>query len=49
WWDLSGAVEDAQLMFRVAEAIAAADRWPEWKPGAEFKARRDADLGRAAR
>jgi len=44
WWDLSGAVEDTQLIFRIAYAIAQSDRWPEWKPGAEFKARRDAQL-----
>ncbi len=47
WWDLSGAVEDAQLLFLVAYDIAQSDRWPEWKPGAEFKARRDAQLGRS--
>ncbi len=47
WWDLSGAVEDAQLLFRIAhELTTTADAWPEWKPGAEFKARRDADLAR---
>lgn len=44
WWDLSGAVEDAQLLVRIAYAIAQTNRWPEWKPGAEFKARRDAQL-----
>jgi Zn-dependent M28 family amino/carboxypeptidase len=44
WWDLAGAVEDTQLVFRVAYAIAQTDRWPEWKPGAEFKARREAQL-----
>ncbi len=44
WWDLSGAVEDTQLLFHVADAISRADRWPEWKPGAEFRARREAQL-----
>lgn len=41
-WDLSGAVEDAQLMFLVGYNVANADRFPEWKPGNEFKGKRDA-------
>jgi len=45
-WDLSGAVEDAQLMFMVGYNVANADKFPEWKPGNEFKARRDAMLKR---
>ncbi len=40
-WDLSGAVEDAQLMLTVGYRVANADRLPEWKPGNEFKAKRD--------
>ena len=40
-WDLSGAVEDAQLLWLVGYRVANADRIPEWKPGNEFKARRD--------
>jgi Zn-dependent M28 family amino/carboxypeptidase len=40
-WDLSGAEEDVRLMFRVGYSVANADRFPEWKPGSEFKARRD--------
>jgi Zn-dependent M28 family amino/carboxypeptidase len=40
-WDLSGAVEDAQLMLAVGYRVANADRFPEWKPGNEFKAKRD--------
>ena len=41
-WDLSGAVEDAKLMFLVGYNVANADRMPEWKPGNEFRAKRDA-------
>jgi Zn-dependent M28 family amino/carboxypeptidase len=41
-WDLSGAVEDAQLLLAVGYRVANADRLPEWKPGNEFKAKRDA-------
>ena len=40
-WDLSGAVEDAELMLAVGYRVANADKFPEWKPGNEFKAKRD--------
>jgi Zn-dependent M28 family amino/carboxypeptidase len=43
-WDLSGAVEDLRLLFEVGCRIAATPAFPEWKPGSEFKARRDAML-----
>ena len=43
-WDLSGAIEDAQLMFMVGYRVANADKFPEWKPGNEFKAKRDQAL-----
>jgi Zn-dependent M28 family amino/carboxypeptidase len=41
-WDLSGAVEDAQLLMAVGYRVANADRMPEWRTGNEFKASRDA-------
>ena len=40
-WDLSGAVEDAQLLIAVGYRVANANKFPEWKPGNEFKAKRD--------
>ena len=40
-WDLSGAVEDAQLMFAVGYRVANGDEFPEWKPGNEFRAKRE--------
>jgi Zn-dependent M28 family amino/carboxypeptidase len=43
-WDLSGAVQDIQLLFEVGYQIANGDKFPEWKPGTEFKAKRDATL-----
>jgi len=43
-WDLSGAVEDAQLMFQVGYRVSQKAAFPEWKPGTEFKARRDSML-----
>jgi Zn-dependent M28 family amino/carboxypeptidase len=43
-WDLSGAVEDGQMLFEVGYRVAQSPRWPEWKPGTEFKAKREAML-----
>ena len=40
-WDLSGAAEDAGLFLAVGYRVANADRFPEWKPGNEFKAKRE--------
>ncbi len=45
-WDFSGAALDFEALFQVALAISAADTWPEWREGNEFKATRDAMLGR---
>lgn len=46
-WDLSGEAQDVQLLFRVGLRVADGDRYPEWKPGNEFKARRDKMLAAA--
>jgi Zn-dependent M28 family amino/carboxypeptidase len=43
-WDLSGAREDLKVFFAVGYRVAEADRYPEWKAGNEFKAKRDAQL-----
>jgi Zn-dependent M28 family amino/carboxypeptidase len=40
-WDLSGAAEDAQLLFQVGYRVAQRAAMPEWKAGTEFKAKRD--------
>jgi hypothetical protein len=40
-WDLSGAVEDVQLLTIIGHRVAQGERFPEWKPGSEFKAKRD--------
>ena len=40
-WDLAGAVEDAQLLTTIGYRIAQSDKFPEWKSGSEFKAKRD--------
>ncbi len=48
-WDLSGGIEDLQLLFQVGYRIAEASEWPEWKPGAEFRAIREEMLQAGAR
>jgi Zn-dependent M28 family amino/carboxypeptidase len=35
-WDLSGGVEDLQLYWMVGYLVAQGDKYPQWKPGAEF-------------
>jgi Zn-dependent M28 family amino/carboxypeptidase len=41
-WDLTGAVQDVDLLFEVGCQVADSDKLPEWKPDSEFKAKRDA-------
>jgi Zn-dependent M28 family amino/carboxypeptidase len=43
-WDLSGAVQDVQLLFEVGYQVANGDKFPEWKAESEFKSKRDAML-----
>jgi Zn-dependent M28 family amino/carboxypeptidase len=43
-WDLSGGVQDVRTLFRVGYVVAQQDTMPEWKPGTEFKAKRDSTL-----
>jgi len=40
-WNLDGAVQDLDLIFAVGYRLANERTWPNWKPGSEFKARRD--------
>ena len=42
YWDLSGAVQDLQLLGEVGYRIANLKTFPIWKTGSEFKAKRDA-------
>jgi Zn-dependent M28 family amino/carboxypeptidase len=46
-WDLSGAVEDAQLLFYLGVKVANAPRMPAWKPGDEFEAARKKAIAEA--
>ena len=43
-WDLSGLVQDLQLLFSVGYQVANQEEYPDWKPGTEFKAKREAML-----
>lgn len=41
-WDLSGAIADLRVLLETGNAIAEGEYYPQWKPGTEFKAKRDA-------
>jgi Zn-dependent M28 family amino/carboxypeptidase len=43
-WDLSGLGEEAKLLMTVGYRVAQADKYPEWKPGNEFRAAREKSL-----
>ncbi|MDI1250394.1 MAG: M28 family metallopeptidase [Lacunisphaera sp.] len=43
-WTMEGAAQDAAFLLEVGLRVARASGWPEWKPGTEFKARRDAQM-----
>ena len=41
-WKLDGAAQDVDLMLAIGQDLATSTRWPQWKPGSEFKSVRDA-------
>jgi len=43
-WTFEGAAQDTEFLLQVGLRIANGDKWPEWKPGNEFKPKRDAML-----
>ena len=43
-WDMSGAAEDVQFYFAIGYRVAMTPKWPEWKPGNEFRATREKSL-----
>jgi len=43
-WDLSGAIDDLRLLFKVGYRLSMESTFPKWKEGSEFKAKRDADM-----
>ncbi len=42
--DLSGVVQDAELLYRVGLNLADSKEWPKWNEGSEFKAIREKSL-----
>ncbi len=44
-WDLSGAVQDIQLLFEVGYEVANGDKFPEWKAASEFRVKGSASRG----
>ena len=47
-WDVSGALEDIQLLYAVGNRVANERRWPAWYPGSEFRAIREQSLKAAS-
>jgi Zn-dependent M28 family amino/carboxypeptidase len=47
-WTMEGAVQEVQTLYELGQRVARAPEWPQWKPGNEFKARRDAMMSDAA-
>ena len=45
-WDLTGALDDLGLLFRLGYRLADSDDWPNWREGNEFRAIREADSTR---
>lgn len=43
-WDLSGAVDDMRLMFRIGYDLGNSSAVPNWHPGNEFRATRDSSF-----
>jgi Zn-dependent M28 family amino/carboxypeptidase len=43
-WDLSGTREDLKVFLALAYRVAQADKYPEWRPGTEFRAKRESQL-----
>jgi Zn-dependent M28 family amino/carboxypeptidase len=43
-WDLSGGAQDMQLLFMMGYRVANAAKYPEWRPGNEFRAIREKQL-----
>jgi Zn-dependent M28 family amino/carboxypeptidase len=40
-WDLSGMVQETEVLYDLGRRLSTSREWPEWKTGAEFKAARD--------
>lgn len=40
-WDLTGGLQDVELLYTIGEHLADSHVWPKWKPGSEFKSARE--------
>ncbi len=40
-WDLRGAAQDVDLLYRIGRELGNSRRWPAWRPTSEFKSIRD--------
>ena len=48
-WDLTGAVQEAELFYAIGARLANSRQWPGWKPGSEFgKVRQDSSARRSS-
>jgi Zn-dependent M28 family amino/carboxypeptidase len=43
-WDLSGALDDLHMYFKIGYRLSMEDTYPNWKEGSEFKLKRDLDM-----
>ena len=43
-WDMTGAVQDLKLFLTMGYRIAEAQKFPEWRPGNEFRATREKQM-----
>jgi Zn-dependent M28 family amino/carboxypeptidase len=48
-WDLGGTLEDIQTLYLLGRNLADGNQWPDWYPGSEFRARREAMMTAAPR
>jgi Zn-dependent M28 family amino/carboxypeptidase len=48
-WDVTGSLEDLQLLYAVGRRVANETRWPAWYASSEFRAAREASRGPASR
>ena len=48
-WDLSGAIDDLRLLFKVGYKLSTESTFPNWKEGTDYKAKRDADMKAAVK
>jgi Zn-dependent M28 family amino/carboxypeptidase len=48
-WTFEGGAQDAAFLVQLITRVADADTWPTWRPGNEFKAKRDAMMAEKLR